>query len=137
VRLAETVLAVCRATDASVERHVTAVRVIAGALAAELARRAVAGARTRLAHLHALSDGFVTVLAARADGRIVGASPLAAPPAAWSPRGSRWPTGPYFQVPMRTGGVFVSDAFLGGGAGRDPRVAVSAPVLARTAARSA
>ena len=130
-RLAETALAVCRATDAYVDRHLTAVRVIAGSLAAELQGAPSAALTARLAHFHALSDGFSTVLAARADGRIVGASPATTPPGGDPVADARSVADrPYFQAPMRTGSAFVSDAFLGRGFGHDPLVAVSAPVRA-------
>jgi signal transduction histidine kinase len=80
---------------------------------------------------------FLTLLAAGSDGRVLAASPDSARAAL-----ARSPSPPldvgdrdYFRTPMQSGRPHVSGVFLGRGFGRDPLIALSAPVIDRTGAR--
>ena len=135
VYIAESTDAVCRATDAYLDKYVTSMRTLAGALPASvlLSHRPTPLSETvasaRLAQFHTSLGGFLTVLAARADGTVVAAhgrgllrdSAVAVVHTSIADR-------PYFITAMRTGEAFVSDAFRGRGFGGDVIVAVSAPL---------
>ena len=133
--VAESADAVCRATDAYLAKYTASMRTLADALPASSLLASGAGYASgsdlsaQLARFHRSMGGFLTVLAARADGSIVAAHGRALArdsmaPVVFTSVADR----PYFRIPMSTGAVFVSDAFLGRGFGADAIVAVSAPL---------
>ena len=84
---------------------------------------------SRLDHIRDEFPGFLTMLGAGADGRIVAASPVAAPDGTLLVEGQiSVADRPYFLEPLRTGRPYISDVFRGRGFGSDLIVALSAPV---------
>lgn len=85
---------------------------------------------TRLADIRSVYPGFLTMLVTDADGTIIGGVPriddlvLAGDLARLDVSDRN-----YFTVPRQTGKSFVSDVFQGRGFGRDPIVAISAPIF--------
>lgn len=82
-----------------------------------------------LERYHSIYGGFITMVVADREGRLIGAHPLQS--------GEGQPVlvaantvadREYFKQPMATGKPFVSDVFLGRGFGQDPIVAISAPL---------
>lgn len=133
--VAESADAVCRATDAYLAKYTASVRTLADALPAsallESGTRNASGfdLGAQLARFHASMGGFLTVLAASADGSIVAARGRALAQDSTAPVvHTSVADRPYFYTPMSTGAAFVSDAFRGRGFGADPIVAVSAPL---------
>ncbi|MBL9138738.1 MAG: response regulator [Verrucomicrobiales bacterium] len=82
-----------------------------------------------LGRIRANYPGFLTLLVANQEGRLIAAQPLVTQEGM-----SVLETSPlvadreYFRYPMTTGSPFVSDAFVGRGFGQDPIVAISAPI---------
>ncbi len=133
--LAESADAVCRATDAYLDKYVASIRTLADATppsallgaGATRSSRPVIGAS--LARFHSARAGFLTVLAARGDGVIVAAHGHGIrPDIAVSGASSNVSDRDYFRTAIRTGTPFISDAFRGRGFGADAIVAISAPI---------
>ncbi|MCG8435741.1 MAG: response regulator [Gammaproteobacteria bacterium] len=84
-----------------------------------------------LEKFHTQYDGFLTMLAADADGIIIAAHPITPldPDEPIDILGMSIADRSYFTIPRDMGTSFISDVFLGRGFGTDPIVAVSAPVL--------
>lgn len=76
-----------------------------------------------LVQLRTHYPAILTAVVTDANGRIIASEP------AHGPTGTSVADREYFRVPMRTGQPHVSGAFRGRGFGRDPLVAVSAPLL--------
>ena len=133
--VAESAEAVCRATDAYLAKYTASVGTLADALPASAllangpGHPSFSDLSAQLARFHGSVGGFLTVLAARADGSIVAAHGQGlARDSSVSVLHTSIADRPYFRVPMSTGAAFVSDAFLGRGFGADAIVAVSAPL---------
>lgn len=77
---------------------------------------------------------FLTMLAADADGKVIGAAPESVVAGSRS-GGMRVSDREYFAVPMATGRPHVSGVFRGRGFGRDLLIAISAPALTRAGER--
>ncbi len=84
-----------------------------------------------MAH-HATNRGFITMLAADRDGRVIAATTLAdGIPQVFTHGVGGISDREYFRQPLLTGRPFVSDAFRGRGLGNDAIVAISAPIFSR------
>ncbi len=82
-----------------------------------------------LAVTHTAYPGFITMVAADREGRLLAVSPVR--PAAgslYAPADLSIADRDYFQQPLTTGRPYLSQAFRGHGFGRDPVVALSAPI---------
>ncbi|MCC6362848.1 MAG: hypothetical protein IT165_04950 [Bryobacterales bacterium] len=99
------------------------------ALAASVESHPEVDLRLLLARYHALYPGFVTMLIASRDGSIAAYSiQNGSLPAQIRPNVSKRH---YFQIPMKTGEAFVSEAFRGVALAQAPIVALSAPLRDR------
>lgn len=141
IYVAESADAVCRLTDTYLAKYTASVRTLADALpvsalvASGTAQPFGTDLSAQLARFHGAMGGFLTVLAARADGSIVAAHGRAVVrDSTASVVHTSVADRPYFRIPMRTGAAFVSDAFRGRGFGADAIVAVSAPLRDSTGA---
>ena len=130
VRLEEAVVATAASVDQFLDKHQAAVTSAANSVGGD--GRVGRDELTRwLLVYHDVYRDFLTMLSADADGRIVTATSnvagLLAPIAEL--RGFNVSDRDYFRSPMAGGGTFVSEVFQGRDLGRDPIVAISAPVL--------
>ncbi|MCC6389476.1 MAG: response regulator [Bryobacterales bacterium] len=114
---------------ADLARYVDSHRAAMMALTASVESHPEVDLRLLLARYHALYPGFVTMLIAGRDGSITASSiQNGSLPAPVKLNVSKRH---YFQIPMKTGEAFVSEAFRGVGFGQAPIVAVSAPLRGR------
>jgi hypothetical protein len=127
--------AVVRAVNPLIGEHLRAVSSIARSLSAS-ATLDPAAMDTALIRAREVYPGFLTMLATDSAGVVRAAAP------ATNVSGNRIVDGrrsvadrPYFQVTMGSGVPNVSDVFLGRGFGRDPIVALSAPVVSASGRR--
>ena len=130
-RLLEAAEAVGNGIDEYLETH----RRAALSLAEDLSGRDGLGGGSLdpwLARQHALHPGFLTMIVADREGRILAASPpTGADGRAIARAGLTVADRAYFREPLRTGKPYISELFRGRGFGSDPIVAVSAPLRDR------
>jgi diguanylate cyclase (GGDEF)-like protein/PAS domain S-box-containing protein len=130
--LGEAALRVREGLDSFLKLHQTAIHAVARSThpvgrGGRLDRAAIA---SELEDAAALYPGFLTLLAADKDGRIVRA--VRRGERSFTPGETENQTvadRPYFLEPRRTRRAFVSGVFRGRGLGQDPIVAVSAPLM--------
>lgn len=124
----EAAVSTCQSVDEYLDKHRKAINNLAANIAAA-GRLDSDFLNDQLARTHAVYDGFLTMLAADAEGRLIGADPLTSATGE-SVLGlvDTVSDRPYFRQPMRTGRPYVSQVFRGRGFGEDAIVAVSAPL---------
>ena len=128
IRLQETAAALCEATTATLDTYRTGIVNLASSVGPvpEVPTYELAA---RLATFHQHYPGFVTLLAARRDGILVAAHPTTIGGMAMADGRRHVADRDYFRDAMARETPIVTNAFLGRGVGRDPIVAISAPVL--------
>lgn len=129
LRLEETAGAIAYAVDRYLDKHVAGISSVASSIGDSGDLSAASYERSLLLH-HAVYSDFLTMLATNAEGDIIAATDFMS--------GSLTPVGKlkgfnvsdreYFKAPMVTGEPFVSTPFEGRDLGRDPIVAISAPL---------
>ncbi len=127
-RLHEVAVAAGQDVDDYVNTHLRAIRTLAGGLekAGPLDTRTI---EPWLELTHGVYGSFLTMIVADRQGAVVAAHPTrdqADNPVV--PSVANVADREYFKVPLASGKAFVSDVFLGRGFGRDPIVAISAPI---------
>jgi two-component system, sensor histidine kinase len=126
-RLQEAASAIARNVDDYLDKHEKAIVLLATTMQETPQYDAITINRL-LAQQHHRYDGFITMLATDAEGRIVGRSPhqrLDGQRITSDDVSDRQ----YFIQPKLTGQSFLSDVLLGRGFGADPIVAISSPVV--------
>jgi signal transduction histidine kinase/ActR/RegA family two-component response regulator len=127
-RIARQARAIARSLTDHLDKHRQAVVALAAAVETQ-GDYGTPALNRWLTGVHDHYPGFLTLLAAGRDGRLVGAHParnadhqdvLTVSPGV--------ETREYFRHPLATGEPFISDVFLGRSFGHDPIVAISAPV---------
>lgn len=133
--LHDTALDVATQLDQLFAAHRKDIALLARTVANEAQPDAAALAATLASH-HAIYDDYLTMLATDAAGTILCATALVAgQPQQISVIGHSVADRPYFALPMRNGGSFISDVFRGRGLGNDVIVAVSHAVVDATGKR--
>lgn len=103
-----------------------------GYLASDLSRLSLEDRhqlQERLETFHQNHRGYLTTLVTNEEGLVISADPaFLNDGTAIVEAGISVKDRDYFQVPMHQPGTYVSDVFLGRGFGRDPIVAISAPI---------
>jgi PAS domain S-box-containing protein len=130
-RLQEATRAIGRNIDDYLIKHREAVISLAGSLQ-QTGNSQTEVLNQWLRRYHSIYDGFITMLVANKEARLMGAHPLVT--VEGRPvltLGETVGDREYFKQPMSTGQPYISDVFLGRGFGHDPIVAISAPVFDR------
>jgi signal transduction histidine kinase/DNA-binding response OmpR family regulator len=125
-RLRESARAARKNIDEYLAKHLEAITSMGQAIEAQ-DRMEPAALRAQLRQQNEIYRGFLTMLVADEQGKILAANirgeerPAANISASINDRD-------YFRQPMQSGKPYISDVFLGRGLGHDPIVAVSAPI---------
>ena len=120
---ADTLQAQLKASGSRIETHLSAHRSAVAALAALVPTANSADANSLLVEFHRHYPGFISMLMADGNGRMIAASPAdrlrpGEPPPTVADR-------PYFRQAAATTRPFISNVFQGRGFGNDPIVAIS------------
>ena len=129
VRLEETAGSMAYAVDRYLDKHVAGVSSVASAISDSEDISAISFERSLLLH-HAVYGDFLTMLATNARGDILAATDLISGPLkpVSKLKGFNVSDREYFKAPMVSGEPFISTPFEGRSLGRDPIVAISAPL---------
>jgi signal transduction histidine kinase/DNA-binding NarL/FixJ family response regulator/HPt (histidine-containing phosphotransfer) domain-containing protein len=127
-RLSEAAASISRNVDDYLFRHQQAMQTLALTLGQE-ERLTTERTNQWLTRYIKIYDGFLTMLAANQTGQLIGTHPvLTAQGEIWREATKTVQDREYFKQPLATGQPYISDVFLGRGFGKDPIVAVSAPI---------